>query len=120
MTAAESVLFALGLAVGPIAFLLVLLGAQVVLAPHKPGELKGSHYECGIPQASSPWAPVNVRFATVAILFVVFDAETALMFAVAPAVKGDPAGALELAAFAAFLALGLVYAWKKGALKWPS
>lgn len=120
MTAQESVLFALGLAAGPVAFLLVLLGAQALLAPRKPSELKSSHYECGIPQASSPWAPVNVRFATVALLFVLFDAETALLFAVAPAARGSLTGVLEIAAFAAFLGLGLLYAWKKGALKWPS
>lgn len=120
MTAHESVLFALGLAAGPVVFLLLLLGAQTLLAPRKPSDLKMTAYECGIPQASSPWAGVNVRFATVALLFVLFDAEAALLYAVAPAVKGSMSGLIELAAFAGFLGFGLLYAWKKGALKWPS
>ena len=120
MTANESVLFAIGLAAGPVAFLMVLLGAQRLLAPRKPSDAKLSAYECGIPQASSPWSGINVRFATVALLFVLFDAETALLYAVAPAVRGSMTGLVEIAAFAGLLAFGLLYAWKKGALKWPS
>lgn len=117
---AERVLFAIGLAVGPVVFLLVLITANSLLSPRKPNEAKNAAYECGIPQASSPWLPVNVRFADIALLFVLFDAETALLFAVAPAVRGSVTGLIELGAFAAFLAFGLLYAWRKGALKWPS
>lgn len=120
MATAENVLFVLGLAVGPVAFLLLLLGANAVLAPKRPNDIKSSPYECGIPQAGSPWCPVNVRFSTIALLFVIFDAEAVLLFAVASKVRGSLVGALEVAAFAAFLSLGLFYAWKKGALTWPA
>jgi len=117
---ADSVLFIAGLAAGPVVFLLVLLGANALLAPKRPDDIKSSAYECGIPQAGSPWRPVNIRFSTIALLFVIFDAETVLLFAVAPRVRGSVAGTVEVALFAAFLALGLFYAWKKGALKWPA
>lgn len=120
MTSTESLLFVVGLAAGPVLFLLVMLGANSILAPKRPNELKSTAYECGIPQAGSPWRSVNIRFSTVALLFVIFDAETALLFAVAPEVRGSVAGAVEVAAFVGFLALGLFYAWKKGALKWPA
>lgn len=120
MTSAESLLFVIGLAIGPIAFLLVLLFANARLAPKRPNETKSAPYECGIPQAASPWRSVNIRFSTVAVLFVVFDAEAVLLFAVASRVRGSLAGAIEVAAFVGFLALGLFYAWKKGALKWPA
>jgi NADH-quinone oxidoreductase subunit A len=116
----ERVLFAVGLAVGPVLFLLALITANSLLSPKRPSDVKSSNYECGIPQASSPWLPVNVRFADVALLFVLFDAETALLFAVAPAVRGSVAGLVEVAVFSAFLGFGLLYAWRKGALKWPS
>ncbi|KAF0207678.1 MAG: NADH-quinone oxidoreductase subunit [Actinobacteria bacterium] len=118
--AAERVLFAIGLAAGPVLFLLLLITANALLSPRKPNDTKNSAYECGIPQASSPWLPVNVRFADIALLFVIFEAETVLLFAVAPAVRGSVTGLVELAAFAAFLGFGLLYAWRKGALKWPS
>lgn len=120
VNSAESAMFVLGLAAGPVAFLLLLLALNAVLAPKHPNSLKGSSYECGIPQAGSPWCPVNVRFSTIALLFVIFDAEAVLLFAVAAEVRGSLAGALEVAAFVAFLALGLLYAWRKGALKWPA
>ncbi len=120
MSSPERVLFAVGLAIGPVLFLLALITANSLLSPKSPNAVKSSNYECGIPQASSPWLPVNVRFADIALLFVLFDAETALLFAVAPAVRGSVVGVIEVAAFAAFLAFGLLYAWRKGALKWPS
>jgi len=117
---AEQLLFVLGLAAGPVAFLLALLAVNALLAPKHPTDIKSSAYECGIPQAGSPWHRVNVRFSTVALLFVIFDAETVLLFAVASSVRGSVRGALEVAAFAAFLAFGLFYAWKKGGLRWPA
>jgi NADH:ubiquinone oxidoreductase subunit 3 (subunit A) len=117
---ADRVLFAIGLAAGPVLFLLLLITANSLLSPRKPNDVKNTAYECGIPQASSPWLPVNIRFAEIALLFVLFDAETVLLFAVAPGVRGSVAGLIELGAFAAFLAFGLLYAWRKGALKWPS
>ncbi|MDZ4654678.1 MAG: NADH-quinone oxidoreductase subunit A [Coriobacteriia bacterium] len=116
----DSVLFVLGLAAGPVIFLLLLFGANRLLAPRSPGGMKNTAFECGIPQAGSPWRPVNLRFSTVALLFVIFDAETVLLFAVAPAVKGSVIGAIEVGSFVLFLAFGLYYAWRKGALRWPS
>lgn len=120
MGSSENVLFAIGLAAGPVLFLLALITLNSLLSPKRPNEAKLTNYECGIPQASSPWLPVNVRFADVALLFVLFEAETVLLFAVAPAVRGSMAGLIEIAVFAAFLGFGLLYAWRKGALKWSS
>ncbi len=110
----------MGLAAGPVVFLLILLVVNRVLAPRSPGEAKHEAFECGIPQGGSPWAPVNLRFSTIALLFVIFDAETVLLFAVAPAVRGSVIGAIEVGSFAVFLGFGLYYAWQKGALRWPS
>jgi NADH-quinone oxidoreductase subunit A len=119
MASTESLLFVIGLAAGPILFLLVMLGANAILAPKRPNALKSSAYECGIEQASSPWQPVNIRFSTVAILFVIFDAETVLLFAVGSQIRGSIADGIAVAVFGAFLTLGLFYEWKKGGLKWP-
>lgn len=119
MNSTESLLFVLGLTAGPVGFLLVMLGANALLAPKRPNDLKGSSFECGIPQAASPWRSVNIRFSTVAILFVIFEAETALLYAVASQVRGSVADGIAVAVFGAFLALGLFYEWKKGGLKWP-
>jgi NADH:ubiquinone oxidoreductase subunit 3 (subunit A) len=61
-----------------------------------------------------------LRFSTIAAIFVLFDAEAVLLFAVAGGLRGHATALIEVAAFVAFLALGLAYAWRKGALEWRS
>jgi NADH-quinone oxidoreductase subunit A len=115
---AENVLFLLGLAVAATGFILVVFLANALLSPRRPTKVKGEPYECGMPPAGGPWARVNVRYVAIALLFVVFDAETVLLYAVASGLRGSLAGAIEVGVFALFLAFGLVYAWRKGALQW--
>ena len=71
-------------------------------------------------QAGEPWVAPRLRFSTIAMLFVLFDAEAVLLFAVAASLRGNPLAALEVGVFVLFLAFGLVYAWRKGALEWRS
>lgn len=111
-------MFVLGLALAATAFILVVFLANSLLSPRNPGPSKDAPFECGMEQAGEPWAAPRLRFSTVAMLFVLFDAEAALLFAVATALRGNPIAALEIGAFVAFLAFGLVYAWRKGALEW--
>ena len=86
---------------------------------HKPTPEKLSEYECGFPAFEDPRSQFDVRFYLVAILFIVFDLEAAFLYPWAVSVfhLGWTAwGAMMV--FIAELALGLVYAWKKGALDW--
>jgi NADH-quinone oxidoreductase subunit A len=117
---AQAVLFLIGAAVAAVAFIGVVLGANVLLSPRNPTPEKGEPYECGMDQAGPPHVRVPLRFAAVGVLFVIFDAETVLLFAVAARVRGSVAGGLAVLAFGAFLGLGLLYAWRKGALQWRS
>jgi NADH-quinone oxidoreductase subunit A len=106
---------------------LALSGAFVVLpmlvsrltGSHNPTAEKLSEYECGFPAFEDSRAQFDVRFYLVAILFIVFDLEAAFLFPWA--VTLDETGWVGWAAmivFLAELALGLAYAWKKGALEW--
>ena len=106
---------------------LVLSGAFVVLpmivsrltGSHKPTAEKLSEYECGFPAFEDSRAQFDVRFYLVAILFIVFDLEAAFLYPWA--VSLDQTGWVGWGAmivFLAELALGLAYAWKKGALEW--
>jgi NADH-quinone oxidoreductase subunit A len=113
-----AVLFVLGLAAAAVGFVLIVFLANRLLAPHNPDADKCSPYECGMEPAGSPWRRVNIRYATVALLFVLFDAEAVLLFAVATRLRGSLVGLLEAALFAALLAAGLLYAWRAGALEW--
>ena len=80
---------------------------------------KLTEYECGFPAFEDSRSQFDVRFYLVAILFIVFDLEAAFLFPWA--VTLDSTGWLGWGAmmvFLAELALGLAYAWKKGALEW--
>lgn len=80
--------------------------------------MKDEPFECGMEPAGAAWNPPRLRFAALAMLFVLFDAEALLLFAVASRLHGSPLAGLEVLVFVAFLAFGLAYAWKKGALDW--
>ena len=115
---AESVLFVLGLAVAATGFILVVFLANALLSPRRPTKAKGEPYECGMPPAGRPWKRVNVHYVAFALLFVIFDAETVLLYSVATGLRDSLAGLIEIGVFALFLAFGLFYAWRKGALEW--
>ena len=110
-----------------IAIALALSGAFVVLpmivsrltGTHKPTPEKLSEYECGFPAFEDSRAQFDVRFYLVAILFIVFDLEAAFLFPWAVSLKETGwVGWGAMIVFLAELALGLAYAWKKGALEW--
>ena len=86
---------------------------------HKPDPAKLAEYECGFPAFEDSRSQFDVRFYLIAILFIVFDLEAAFLFPWA--VSLEETGWLGWGAmmvFLAELALGLAYAWKKGALEW--
>ncbi|MBI5232270.1 MAG: NADH-quinone oxidoreductase subunit A [Coriobacteriales bacterium] len=117
-TGALAVLFVAGLGAAAGAFILVVFLANAALSPRNPGAGKDAPYECGMEQIGQPWAPWRLKFGTIAMLFVLFDAEAVLLFSVVSKLKGSPAAFIEVFVFVTFLGLGLAYAWKKGALEW--
>ena len=93
-----------------------LLGAKV-LAPSDPDFEKVSAYESGFNPFGDSRMKFNVRFYLVAILFIIFDIEIAFLFPFAVAL--DEVGVYAWAVVMIFLfelAVGYVYALKKGAL----
>ena len=68
---------------------------------------------------TDPWRPFPVRYYVFALLFLVFDVEAAFLFPWAVIYRSlGVYGFVEMVIFVSILAVGLVYAWKKGALKW--
>jgi NADH-quinone oxidoreductase subunit A len=116
----QGIMFVLGLATAATAFILVVFVANSLLSPRAPSPAKDSPFECGMEQAGEPWTAPRMRFSTIAALFVLFDAEAVLLFAVTTGLHGNLLALLDVAAFLAFLTLGLAYAWRKGALEWRS
>ena len=95
-----------------------LIGSRL-LAPFSREREKGTTYECGMLPIRRASTNVGMRFYLYAILFVIFDVEAVFVFPWAVSFLNLGAGAYWLmVAFIAILALGLGYAWKKGALQW--
>jgi len=89
------------------------------VATQKPDAEKLSAYECGFEAFEDARMQFDVRFYLVAILFVIFDIETAFMFPWAVVLDAIGLfGLIEMLLFLFILVVGYVYAWKKGALQW--
>ena len=90
-----------------------------VLAPHNPDDAKLSPYECGFEAFEDARMKFDVRYYLVAILFILFDLETAFFFPWGVAMRDlGMAGMLVMLAFIAEFIVGFWYIWKKGALDW--
>ena len=101
------------------AFVFLPMGVARLTGAHNPTLEKTSEYECGFPAFEDPRSQFDVRFYLLAILFVVFDLEAAFLFpwAVSFTQLGWPAW-ITMMIFIGELVVGLVYAWKVGALDW--
>jgi len=102
---------------GLLGLIVPLLG--YLLGPKHPNPQKNSPYECGFEPFDDARMPFDVRYYLVAILFIIFDLETA--FLVPWALVFRKIGWFGLGAMAIFLGLlviGFIYEWKKGALEW--
>ena len=110
------ILVFIGIAVG---LGVVLMLAAAVLAVRNPDPEKVSAYECGFNAFDDARMKFDVRFYLVAILFIIFDLEIALLFpwAVSFAALSD-AAFWSMMVFLTVLTVGFAYEWKKGALDW--
>jgi len=106
----------------------LLVGAAIItawlIAPRRPSVLKSTAYESGIEPIGGGWNQSHIRYYVFALLFLVFDVEAAFIFPWAVSTdyfKGIGYGALvffEMVMFVLILILGLVYAIRKGVLRW--
>ncbi|MDE6693975.1 MAG: NADH-quinone oxidoreductase subunit A [Muribaculaceae bacterium] len=90
-----------------------------LISPRSFNAQKGEPYECGIPTRGESMSQFKVGYYLFAILFLMFDVETVFLFPWAVKMKAlGVDGLLSIAVFFGILVLGLVYAWRKGALEW--
>lgn len=117
---------------------------QLALGYHHPNRLKNQPYECGMRPLQEALVQFDVRYYLYALLFILFDIEVIFIIPWLLATDSLPAalvgqeklaqlaatgqlselmqlrmiGPVEILIFLAILTVGLVYAWKKGALEW--
>lgn len=111
-----------GLALFMVAGLVIGVGGLTVGRlgrPTRPHPVKGAPYECGEPAIGDSWVQFDLRFYTVALVFIVFDVEVALLWPWA--VVFQALGAPAFWAFAVFfmlIAIPFLYEWHSGYLHW--
>ncbi len=85
---------------------------------------KRETYECGEPAVGSSWVRFDIRFYTVALIFLVFDVEVAFLYPWGVVFEGLREKGLglfvftEMLVFIAILVVGYIYCWRKGDLDW--
>ena len=90
-----------------------------MIGPRSYNPQKAEPYECGIPTRGKSMSQFRVGYYLFAILFLMFDVETVFLFPWAVRMRAlGVDGLISIAVFFGVLVLGLVYAWRKGALEW--
>lgn len=100
-------------------FVIVATIAANILAPHRATKEKLQTYESGETPIGQAWVQYPLGFYIFALLFVAFDVD--IVFIISWAIIFKPLGLfgfVEILFFIVVLALGLVYAWRKGVTRW--
>nr|AFI98354.1 NADH dehydrogenase subunit 3 [Quelea quelea]APT36828.1 NADH dehydrogenase subunit 3 [Quelea quelea]CAM97266.1 NADH dehydrogenase subunit 3 [Quelea quelea lathami] len=103
-----------------LALSILLTALNFWLSQMNPDSEKLSPYECGFDPLGSARLPFSIRFFLVAILFLLFDLEIALLLPLPWATQlQSPITTLTWASLLILLlTLGLVYEWIQGGLEW--
>nr|YP_003668005.1 NADH dehydrogenase subunit 3 [Uromastyx benti]BAJ08054.1 NADH dehydrogenase subunit 3 [Uromastyx benti] len=90
-----------------------------LLPQTNPNLEKLSPYECGFNPTQSTRLPFSLQFFLVAVFFLLFDLEIALLLPIPWALNTDPTTTMALTAtMITLLAIGLAHEWTQGALEW--
>jgi NADH-quinone oxidoreductase subunit A len=105
-----------------VGFIAVAFTANKLIRPARPRRAeKFMTYECGIDPVGLGWSQTQIRYYIFAFLFVIFDVESVFLFPWALVFSKPGFGTValvEMIIFVGFLAVGLLYAWKKKVLEW--
>lgn len=100
------------------------VAANKAIAPNAPGGLKDIAYESGIEPIGGGWNQSHIRYYIFALLFLIFDIEAVFIFPWAIQLEsfsdagGGLAALVVMFLFILTLLEGLLYAIRKGVLKW--
>nr|YP_009740842.1 NADH dehydrogenase subunit 3 [Atractomorpha psittacina]YP_010987349.1 NADH dehydrogenase subunit 3 [Atractomorpha lata]QID03856.1 NADH dehydrogenase subunit 3 [Atractomorpha psittacina]WOL43050.1 NADH dehydrogenase subunit 3 [Atractomorpha lata] len=81
---------------------------------------KSSPFECGFDPKSSARMPLSIQFFLIAVIFLIFDIEIALILPAMITMKSSNMliWSCSMSTFMVILLLGLYHEWNQGALKW--
>ena len=96
----------------------------MIFRPHRPSDEKLTTYECGERPIGPAWIQFRVGYYIYALIFLIFDVEAVFVFPWAAQMLHlkqmglAVLGLVDMLIFVGVLAIGLIYAWKKGVLEW--
>jgi NADH-quinone oxidoreductase subunit A len=100
-------------------FVLINLLVGALVRPTLSNAEKRAIYECGEPTIGTSWVQFDLRFYIVALFYLVFDVEVALIYPWAVVYRQYPKEALVLGLpFLAVVIIGYAYEWYSGSLDW--
>lgn len=100
-------------------FFVVAMAANRLLRPRVPTLEKVTTYESGVDPVGRGWSQIQVRYYLYAFLYVVFAVDAVYLFPWATVVEAFGWATLaEMGVFLGILAVGLLHAWRRGALGW--
>lgn len=102
---------------------IILVGLLLVISwlvrPDRYQSQKYVNYESGVDPVGSMWSQSQIRYYIFALLFVIFDVEVVFLFPWATQLEAfGTFGLVHMFFFIFVLLLSLVYAWRKGVLRW--
>ena len=107
------------LLIAGIGLVTVAFTARRLVAPARKLPDKLTTYECGIDPVGEGWSQSQIRYYIYAFLFVIFDVESVFLFPWATVFESlGYQAVVEMGIFIGILGAGLLYAWRKGVLKW--
>jgi NADH-quinone oxidoreductase subunit A len=96
-----------------------MFGGNRLLRPSHPTPEKLLTYECGVDPVGEGWAQTHIRYYVYAYLYVIFAVDAVFLFPWATVFgRLGWVSVAEMGVFVGFIAVGLVYAWRKGVLTW--
>jgi NADH-quinone oxidoreductase subunit A len=104
-----------------VGFVVAALSANRLLRPGAPSREKLLTYECGVDPVGDRWAQSYIRYFVFAYLYVVFAVDAVFLFPWATVFAAPGFGLItlvEMFVFFGFLAVGILYAARKGVLSW--
>tara|TARA_B100000686_G_C16161052_1_gene651534 strand:- start:262 stop:615 length:354 start_codon:yes stop_codon:yes gene_type:complete len=96
-----------------------ILVLSSILGPRRPTRTKVLPYECGMIPSEEAKGRYPVRFASIAMLFIIFDIEVVFMYPWAVALgELKMFGFVEMLIFMLILGIAYIYVWGRGGLEW--
>ena len=100
-------------------FAVIMVTLSSLLGPRRPTKVKNQAYECGIDPVGDARLRFSVKYYIIAMLFIIFDIEAIFLYPWAVMFQQLRLfGLIEMLVFLAFLVIGYVYLWRRGALEW--